>query len=142
MPRAAILLAQATGRLIRNATDRGVVAVLDPRLGTANYRWDIVEALPPMRRTRHRAEAEAFLHEITATRESTGKVADMGDQPVRCEVARGVATITLDSPSNRNALSSALVADLHAALDRAEQPDVRVIVLTHTRHRSSAPAPT
>jgi ATP-dependent DNA helicase DinG len=66
VPRAAMLLAQATGRLIRNATDRGVVAVLDPRLGTATYRWDIVRALPPMRRTRHRAEVEAFLHEITA----------------------------------------------------------------------------
>jgi ATP-dependent DNA helicase DinG len=66
LPRASMLLAQATGRLIRTATDRGVVAVLDPRLGTANYRWDIVRALPPMRRTRHRAEVEAFLREITA----------------------------------------------------------------------------
>ena len=66
LPRAAMLLAQAAGRLIRSTTDRGVVAVLDPRLGTAGYRWDIVRALPPMRRTRHRAEAEAFLREITA----------------------------------------------------------------------------
>lgn len=65
LPRASMLLAQATGRLIRSSTDRGVVAVLDPRLGTAGYRWDIVRALPPMRRTRHRAEAEAFLREIT-----------------------------------------------------------------------------
>jgi ATP-dependent DNA helicase DinG len=65
LPRASMLLAQATGRLIRTATDRGVVAVLDPRLGTANYRWDVVRALPPMRRTRHRADAEAFLRELT-----------------------------------------------------------------------------
>ncbi len=65
IPRASMLLAQATGRLIRTATDRGVVAVMDPRLGKANYRWDIVKALPPMKRTRHRAEAEAFLREIT-----------------------------------------------------------------------------
>lgn len=65
IPRAAMLLAQATGRLIRSATDRGVVAVMDPRLGTANYRWDIVRALPPMRRTRHRSDAEAFLRDIT-----------------------------------------------------------------------------
>jgi len=65
IPRAATLLAQATGRLIRTATDRGVVAVFDSRLGTANYRWDIVKALPPMKRTRHRAEAETFLAEIT-----------------------------------------------------------------------------
>lgn len=65
LPRASTLLAQATGRLIRTATDRGVVAVLDPRLGKAAYRWEIVNALPPMRRTRHRADAVAFLEEIT-----------------------------------------------------------------------------
>ncbi len=61
VPRAATMLAQAAGRLIRTADDRGAVAVLDPRLGTARYRWDIVKALPPMRRTRDRAEVEAFL---------------------------------------------------------------------------------
>jgi ATP-dependent DNA helicase DinG len=67
VPRASTLLAQACGRLIRNMDDRGVVAVLDPRLGTARYRWDIVKALPPMKRTRERAEVEAFLREITST---------------------------------------------------------------------------
>ena len=50
--------------LIRTATDRGVVAVFDSRLGTANYRWDLVRALPPMKRTRHRAEAEEFLRNL------------------------------------------------------------------------------
>lgn len=64
VPRAATLLAQATGRLIRTADDRGVVAVLDRRLGTANYRWDLVRALPPMRRTRDRTEVESFLGSI------------------------------------------------------------------------------
>jgi len=54
------------------------------------------------------------------------------DELVHCAVEGGVATITLDSPANRNALSRQLVAELHAALDRAEQPDVRVVVLTHT----------
>lgn len=43
-----------------------------------------------------------------------------------------MATITLDSPANRNALSRQLVADLAAALDRAEHDDVRAVVLTHT----------
>ena len=66
VPRAAMMLAQAAGRLIRNADDRGVVAVLDRRLGTAGYRWDIVNALPPMRRTRDRGEVESFLASITA----------------------------------------------------------------------------
>ena len=60
LPRAATLLAQGAGRLVRTATDRGVVAVLDPRLASASYRWALVNALPPMRRTRERAEVEAF----------------------------------------------------------------------------------
>jgi ATP-dependent DNA helicase DinG len=64
IPRAATLLAQACGRLIRTMDDRGAVAVLDSRLGTANYRWDIVKALPPMKRTRERADVEAFLTDI------------------------------------------------------------------------------
>ncbi len=66
LPRAASLLAQGAGRLIRTAGDRGVVAVLDSRLATASYRWDLVRALPPMRRTRHRGEAEAFLRAVQA----------------------------------------------------------------------------
>lgn len=61
LPRAATLLAQGAGRLIRSSTDRGVVSVLDPRLGKAGYRWDLVRALPPMRRTKDRAEVESFL---------------------------------------------------------------------------------
>jgi ATP-dependent DNA helicase DinG len=69
LPRAATLLAQGAGRLIRNATDRGVVAVLDPRLATANYRWDLVRALPPFRRTKEKDEALAFLEGLpTATK--------------------------------------------------------------------------
>ena len=64
LPRAATMLAQAAGRLIRTADDRGVVAVLDRRLGTARYRWDIIRALPPMRRTRHRSDAIDFLRSL------------------------------------------------------------------------------
>jgi enoyl-CoA hydratase/carnithine racemase len=44
----------------------------------------------------------------------------------------GIATVTLDSPANRNALSQQLLADFHAALDEAEREQARVIVLTHT----------
>lgn len=61
VPRAATLLAQGAGRLVRSREDRGVVAVLDRRLGLARYRWELVKALPPMRRTKSRAEVEAFL---------------------------------------------------------------------------------
>jgi ATP-dependent DNA helicase DinG len=65
LPRAATLLAQGAGRLIRSTTDRGVVAVLDSRLATSrNYRWDLINALPPMRRTKERAEVEALLRDL------------------------------------------------------------------------------
>ncbi|MGA8845576.1 MAG: ATP-dependent DNA helicase, partial [Nocardioides sp.] len=45
---AALLLAQGSGRLIRTTTDRGVVAVLDPRLATARYGTFLKASLPPM----------------------------------------------------------------------------------------------
>lgn len=61
IPRAAALLAQGCGRLIRSSTDRGVVAVFDTRLAKARYRWSLIHALPPMRRTRHRSEVIDFL---------------------------------------------------------------------------------
>ena len=66
IPRAAALLAQGTGRLIRSGTDRGVVAVFDTRLAKARYRWTLINALPPMRRTRHRDEVAEFLAATTA----------------------------------------------------------------------------
>lgn len=50
---------------------------------------------------------------------------------IRHDTGGGIATITLDSPRNRNALSRRLVAELHAALTAALADDaVRVIVLT------------
>jgi ATP-dependent DNA helicase DinG len=63
LPRAATLLAQGAGRLIRSSEDRGVVAVLDPRLATASYRGVLLGTLPPMRRTVELGEVEAFLRE-------------------------------------------------------------------------------
>jgi enoyl-CoA hydratase/carnithine racemase len=53
-------------------------------------------------------------------------------QLVAIAVEDAVATITLDSPANRNALSQQLLADLHEALDEAESKSARVVVLTHT----------
>lgn len=66
LPLAATALAQAAGRLIRTANDKGVVAVLDRRLATANYWRTLISALPPMARTRNREEIEQFLRDITA----------------------------------------------------------------------------
>lgn len=68
LPRATTLLAQGAGRLIRSATDHGVVAVLDPRLASAGYRWEVVRALPPMRRTKDPAEARRVLEAIRDAR--------------------------------------------------------------------------
>jgi len=45
---AALLMAQGAGRLIRTTSDRGVVAVLDPRLATARYGGFLKASLPPM----------------------------------------------------------------------------------------------
>ncbi len=45
---AALLLAQGAGRLIRTTDDRGVVAILDPRLVTARYGGFLRASLPPM----------------------------------------------------------------------------------------------
>jgi ATP-dependent DNA helicase DinG len=44
---AALLLAQGTGRLLRTVDDRGVIAVLDPRLATARYGGFLRASLPP-----------------------------------------------------------------------------------------------
>jgi len=44
---AALLLAQGTGRLLRTIEDRGVIAVLDPRLATARYSGFLRASLPP-----------------------------------------------------------------------------------------------
>ncbi|MFB7369707.1 enoyl-CoA hydratase family protein [Streptomyces sp. NPDC056222] len=54
---------------------------------------------------------------------------------------RGIATLTLDCPENRNALSAALVAELAEALTECgEDPAVRAVVLTHTGSTFSAGA--
>jgi ATP-dependent DNA helicase DinG len=44
-------LKQGIGRLIRSKTDRGVIAILDPRLRTKGYGRDFLTSLPRMRIT-------------------------------------------------------------------------------------------
>ena len=57
----------------------------------------------------------------------------MNDTLVTYAVDGHVARLTLDSPHNRNALSSKLVRQLNDGLRRAsDDPDVRAVVLTHT----------
>ncbi len=50
LPAAALQLKQGFGRLIRRKDDRGVVAILDPRLRTRAYGRTILETLPPARK--------------------------------------------------------------------------------------------
>lgn len=64
---AALLLAQGAGRLIRTHTDRGVVAVLDPRLATARYGGFLKASLPPMWTTTDPAVARQALTRLAAT---------------------------------------------------------------------------
>ncbi|NQT33404.1 MAG: ATP-dependent DNA helicase [Candidatus Omnitrophica bacterium] len=51
VPQAVIMFKQGFGRLIRSNTDRGVIAVLDPRIRTRYYGKDFMSALPECRRT-------------------------------------------------------------------------------------------
>ena len=51
VPQAVISLKQGLGRLIRSTSDRGVLAVLDPRLRTKVYGQQFLKSLPPCRIT-------------------------------------------------------------------------------------------
>ncbi len=63
--------------------------------------------------------------------EPQGETASTSSEVVHLVVNVGIATITLDSQHNRNALSRQLLSELHAALDTAESVGVRAIVLRH-----------
>ena len=63
---AALLLAQGTGRLLRTMTDRGVVAILDPRLVTARYGSFLRASLPPFWTTTDPELVRGALHRLAA----------------------------------------------------------------------------
>ena len=65
LPRAALLLAQGVGRLIRSNEDRGVVAVLDRRLVTSGYGKQLIDSLPPMFRMTSPDRVKAALQRLT-----------------------------------------------------------------------------
>ena len=66
---------------------------------------------------------------------------DVLPEIVHLDVEEAVATVTLDSPSNRNALSSQLVRELGAHLTAAtDDGGVRAIVLAHTSNTFCAGA--
>lgn len=63
---AALLLAQGAGRLLRSADDRGVVAVLDPRLVTKRYGEFLRASLPPFWQTTDPAVVRGALRRLAA----------------------------------------------------------------------------
>jgi enoyl-CoA hydratase len=82
-----------------------------------------------------RGTAPGTAEATTGTTTEATKEATAETQPplVRYEVDRAVATLTLDSPRNRNALSTRLVSELAQGLAQATEDDaIRAIVLTHT----------
>ena len=85
---AALRLAQGSGRLVRSATDRGVVAVLDSRLATARYGGFLRQSLAPFWPTADRAVALAALARLDA---AAGEVWAVEDPALRVEAMRGPA---------------------------------------------------
>jgi len=78
LPPAAVLLAQGAGRLVRATDDRGVVAVLDPRLETAGYAGILLSSLPPFYRARSK---DAVLVSLAAIDASAPPVRPPGPRP-------------------------------------------------------------
>jgi ATP-dependent DNA helicase DinG len=60
VPLAVLALQQGLGRLIRHRTDRGVLAILDPRLRTMGYGRRFLDSLPPAPVTQELAAVERF----------------------------------------------------------------------------------
>ena len=66
LPRAALLLAQGTGRLIRSLDDRGVVAILDSRIVNKRYGSILLNSMPPFWRTSDGAVIKEALRRLDA----------------------------------------------------------------------------
>ena len=75
VPQAIITLKQGIGRLIRSRTDKGIIAILDPRIRTKGYGRDFLQSLPRMRITSEIADLD---HQM---------VADAVDGPIAAEIS-------------------------------------------------------
>ncbi len=71
LPRAAMLLAQGAGRLVRTSLDRGVVALLDRRALTSRYGARLLRSLPEMYRVSDRARVLAALERLRSSHEDS-----------------------------------------------------------------------
>ena len=75
LPRAALLLAQGTGRLIRSLDDRGVVAILDSRIVNKRYGSILLNSMPPFWRTHDGEVIKDALRRLDQQYLVAGKVA-------------------------------------------------------------------
>jgi ATP-dependent DNA helicase DinG len=73
LPRAALLLAQGTGRLIRSIDDRGVVAILDSRIVNKRYGSVLLNSMPPLWRSSDGAVIKESLRRLSSQYNSTGQ---------------------------------------------------------------------
>jgi ATP-dependent DNA helicase DinG len=64
LPRAVIAFKQGFGRLIRTATDRGVVVILDQRIVSKSYGRMFTSSLPDMLKSRKLDSLRCFLEEV------------------------------------------------------------------------------
>jgi Rad3-related DNA helicase len=82
---AILSLQQGLGRLIRHRCDRGVLAILDPRLATMGYGHRFLASLPPAPVTRDLGAVERFFKETqpapSSSRLAKGVARDISERP-------------------------------------------------------------
>ena len=123
---AALLLAQGAGRLIRTHTDRGVVAVLDPRLATARYGGFLKASLPPMWTTTDPAVVRQALTRLAAPLERRSAVA--GSRNAQPVVAGGVPVAGPVRPAPAAPVADAGVGQRHVDARHLRAPKSTVVV--------------
>lgn len=69
LPNAVIALKQGVGRLIRDASDRGVLVIADPRLTSREYGRTILASLPKLPKTRDEEKVLTFINDLALSDE-------------------------------------------------------------------------
>lgn len=102
---AAVMLAQGVGRLIRTASDRGVVAILDTRLQTKAYGRTMINSMPPMWPTRDRAVVEKSLGRLASAADAENPTPPaakaQGSGPGRTTTPSGTGGVVRKAPPSK-----------------------------------------
>ncbi len=114
---AALLLAQGTGRLLRTVDDKGVIAVLDPRLATARYSGFLRASLPPYWTTYDPQIVRSALRRLAAARSRAQRRSRLAND--RGPSGRGTA------PSGGAVCLKTSVGDVRPKADVRFPPDIR-----------------